>query len=162
MALIIPRGHWTQRKPRPMTRQDPTNVEEFFLHWPGNNRDKNLREAGEIRKLTEWLNLHMDEPSRRWSFLGYSFVTFSSGRIYRGRGMDFVPAAQLGHNTNTVAVCCVGPITPKMQQALVSLKNHCDNRAHRDLRVRGHGEVTATECPGVDLRRFVPTLGKIA
>lgn len=162
MAHIRTRKDWKARAARPRTRQAPTSVTEFFIHWPGNNRDKNLTLAQERAKLREWQNLHMDEPSRRWSDIGYSFVVFSSGRIYRGRGMDFVPASQLGHNTGTVSACCVGPITKEMQQALVSLKNHCDNRAGQDLRVRGHGEVTATECPGADLRRFVPTLGKIA
>lgn len=161
-VVIQTRKSWKARPARARTRQDVKEIREFFLHWPGNNRDKNLTPAQERAKLREWQNLHMDEPSRRWSDFAYSFAVFSSGRIYRGRGMNFVPASQLGHNTNTVSVVCVGPITDKMKASLAYLKNHCDNRADRDLVVRGHGDVCATECPGPELRKFAKMLNKRA
>lgn len=160
MFKILPRHSWTTRKPRPMVKQDPKKVKEFFLHWPGNNRNKNLTPAQEQALLRSFLTLHMDKNG--WSFIGYSFAVFSSGRCYKLRDMQWVPAAQEGHNTNTVGVCCIGPITSQMAATLIDLKNHCDRRAGRDLKVRGHGEVVQTECPGPDLRAFVPILNRKA
>lgn len=157
---INARSSWTSRKPRPMTKQTVKQVKEFFLHWPGNNRNKNLTANQEKALLRSWLELHMDKNG--WSFIGYSFAVFSSGRCYKLRDMQWVPAAQEGHNTNTVGVVCVGPITSQMAATLIHLKDHCDRRAGRDLKVRGHGEVVATECPGPELRGFVPILNRKA
>lgn len=154
--LIISRNKWTSRRPRQMTKQAITNVKELFLHWPGNHTTKKLRPNQEQALLRSWLSQHMD--TQGWSFIGYNFAVFASGRIYRLRGGDWVPAAQQGHNTNTIAVVCVGPVTDKMKAALVDLKNHLDRRAGRDLRVRGHGEVVNTACPGPELRKFAKTL----
>lgn len=161
MALkIYPRSSWTSRKPRPMTKQSPKAVKEFFLHWPGNHTTKNLTASEEKALLRSWLNLHMDKNG--WSFIGYSFAVFASGRCYKLRDMHWVPAAQEKHNTGTCAVVCVGPVTSSMARTLIELKNNCDSRAGRDLKVRGHGEVVATECPGPELRAFVSILNRRA
>lgn len=160
MFKINSRKSWTTRKPRPMTKQSPTSVKEFFLHWPGNNRNKNLSVNAEKALLRSWLSLHMD--TNGWSFIGYSFAVFSSGRCYKLRDMQWVPAAQDGHNARTCAVVCVGPVTSKMAATLIQLKNHCDKRAGRDLKVRGHGEVVNTECPGPELRAFAKILDRKA
>lgn len=162
MSLKInPRGSWTTRKPRSgMTKQNPKSVKEFFLHWPGNQVSKNLTVNQEKALLKSWLNLHMD--TNGWSFIGYSFAVFASGRCYKLRDMHWVPAAQDKRNTNTCAVVCVGPVTSAMAHTLIELKNLCDKRAGRELKVRGHGEVTSTECPGPQLRAFVPILDRKA
>lgn len=104
----------------------------------------------------------MDDPARRWSFFAYSFAVFQSGRVYRGRGMNWVPAGQEGHNTGTVAVLCVvGPgddPSPAMLRSLRGLRAHCERKAGHGLNVRGHGEVVQTACPGPELRRLVREL----
>lgn len=157
---INPRASWTKRKPRPMTKQNVKAVKEFFLHWPGNHVSKNLTANQEKALLKRWLELHMD--TNGWSFIGYSFAVFASGRCYKLRDMQWVPSAQDGHNSNTCAVVCVGPVTSAMAKTLIDLKNHCDKRAGRDLKVRGHGEVVSTECPGPELRAFVKILDRKA
>lgn len=157
---IRSRKSWGARPPRPRSRQHPTNVSEFFIHWPGNNRDNFLAEAQEKAKLREWQDFHMN--GRGWSDIGYNFAVFSSGRIYRLRGMDWVPAAQEFHNTNTVSCVCVGMVTGAMKASIIDLKNHCDRRAKRDLTARPHSAVTATDCPGDELRALVPVLNREA
>ena len=160
---IIPRNQWGARKPRPRQRQ--SSWREFFLHWPGDGRFAHIDTPAEEREqMREWQNFHMDV--RGWSDYGYAFAVFPSGRVYRGRGMDWVPAAQEGHNTGTVPVICVvGPgeqMTDAMKRSLRELKNHCDKRAGRDLTARPHSAVTSTSCPGPVVRAFVDDLNRSA
>lgn len=165
MSLTIhSRKSWGARAPRPRAPQSRTAVRELFIHWPALGSGSTLKwdAAREREELRSEQAFHMD--TRGWSDIGYSFAVFPSGRVYRLRGMDWVPAAQEGHNTNTVAVTCVlGPNdkpTDAMIASLWSLKNHCDGKAGRDLVVRPHGDVTATSCPGPNLRAIIPELNK--
>jgi hypothetical protein len=72
--------------------------------------------------------------------------------IHRGRGMTYVPASQLGHNTGTVSVCVfLGPNDPVPDAVVRSIKElraFCEHRAGHPLDVRPHSSVTSTECPG--------------
>jgi hypothetical protein len=163
---IRSRKSWSSdRDPRPMTRQLRANVREFFLHWPADKRASLafLDTVGEqITYLRGIRDFHMDAPDRRYSFIGYSFAVFQNGAVYRLRGMGFVPAGQLRHNTNTVAVLCVVGASespsPAMKSSLKSLKRHVDRNAGRTTNARGHGEVTGTDCPGPRVRAIIPTL----
>lgn len=167
MSLPIhTRRSWDARSPRPgRDRQSPRSVREFFIHWPG--------EAGQFTGITaereraivrETQDYHMDAPDHRWNDIGYSFLVFQSGRIYRGRGMDWVPAGQLGHNTGTVAVCCMIGEHDDPNTALIrsveSLKHFCEHRAGHSLKVRPHSAVTQTSCPGPALTRRIALLDR--
>lgn len=158
---IISRKAWGARRPRPRERQ--SSWREMFLHWPGDGKFAHIRsEAAERAQMRSWQDFHMD--SRGWSDYAYAFAVFPSGRVYRGRGMDYVPAAQAGHNTGTVPVICVvgpgEPMTDAMKKSLRELKDHCDRRAKRDLVVRPHSAVTSTSCPGPVIRAFIDDLNK--
>jgi hypothetical protein len=160
---ITSRKAWGARRPRPRDRH--SSWREFILHWPGEGKFSHIDSVAEEKaQMREFQNFHMD--TRGWSDFAYGFAVFSSGRVYRGRGMDYVPAAQLGHNTGTVPVLCViGPgeqMTKAMEESLVDLKNHCDKRAGRDLVVLPHSAVTSTSCPGPVVRAFVDDLNRKA
>lgn len=161
---IISRKHWGARDPRSnRSSQSPQGVRELFLHWPGEGVESYAsvntpqEEEAAMRKYQDF---HMD--GRGWADFAYSFAVFPSGRVYRGRGMGNVPAAQDGHNTNTVAVCVVlgtkDKLTPVIKAAVEELRDHCREVAGHGLRVRGHGEVTSTECPGPTLRAWLAKL----
>jgi hypothetical protein len=156
-----PRTRWSARSPRATTAQDPHKVKEFFVHHsasPGKGIDS-LDE--QIRTMQGMQDFHMDE--RGWSDIAYHYVVFqpygnlNHARIFVARSILAVPAAQLGHNTNTEAVCVVSrtgePIKRATKDALIWLYG----RSHA-TRARGHFEVVDTECPGPELKKFLPEL----
>jgi hypothetical protein len=85
--------------------------------------------------------------------------------VYRGRGRNYVPAAQLGHNTGTVAVLCVvgdnETPTHELYVGVAHLKDYLDRKIGRDLLARPHSSVFATECPGDKIRDFIPRLNRL-
>ena len=101
--------------------------------------------------MREIQDFHMG-PQRGWSDFAYSFAIFPSGRIYRGRGGPYVPAAQANRNTNTIAVVVfLGPddsIPVAVQDSLKWLHRHMSKKCGRTLTVRAHNAVTPTSCPG--------------
>lgn len=162
--MIHSRKSWRARTPHPRTPQSPKNVTELFVHWPGGvprswrNIKTAVQETATMRSIQEF---HMG-PERGWSDFAYSFAIFPSGRIYRGRGMDWVPASQLSHNTGTASVCVfLGPDDPvpsAVIDAIKDLRNHCEKRAGRKLRLRPHRSVNSTDCPGSRLATVVAKL----
>lgn len=159
--FIHSRRSWGARAPRAgRATQQATSVREFFVHWPGegvesySNIDTPAEEEAVMRKFQ---NFHMD--GRGWADFAYGFAIFPSGRIYRGRGMEVVPASQLNHNTGTTSVVCVlgskDRVPPAMEASLRELIRWADGRAHRKLTVRPHRAVTATDCPGPKLAALV-------
>lgn len=106
------------------------------------------------------------EDERGWSDIAYNYEVFPSGRVYRGRGFTHVPAGQLNHNAGTVAVCCVlgsadREIPSAMNLTLRRFVAWAEKYATHELKVRGHGEVVNTSCPGPALRAFVPRLDRV-
>jgi len=103
--------------------------------------------------------------TRGWSDFAYNYVVFRSGRIYAGRTFKVVPAAQEGHNTNTVAVCCVigatDSISSAMKETLREVVRWAEKYAGHELRVRAHRDVGSTTCPGPKLAAFVPSLDRV-
>jgi hypothetical protein len=161
---IHSRKSWGARAPRPGTaKQSDSQIREFFLHHPADpshdlaHIDTDQEQDAYARGIQAF---HMD--SRGWNDIGYSFMVFQDGVIYRCRGRGTVPAAQLGHNTGTIAVLCVTANGERPSHALyvslAHLKDKMDSLVGRDLRVRAHGDVFATECPGPEIRALIPRL----
>lgn len=134
----------------------------MFIHHPASPHDLGHIDTDmeRDRYMREIQNFHMD--TRGWADFAYTHAVFQDGTVVRGRGIEFVPAAQLGHNTNTFAVLCVlgdrEIPSPEMRVVLWQLKNHYDKRAGRDLTVKPHSAVTATSCPGDKLRAIIANL----
>lgn len=162
MIKIHSRKSWNARPARPRARQPDSVIKEYFIHHPADPHDlqgvdTNQEQGAYMRGIQ---NFHMDE--RKWSDIAYAFVVFQDGEVYRGRGRGFVPAAQLGHNTGTIAVMCAlgdneSP-SSEMYNSLARLKDRMDKEVGRDLDVRAHSEVFNTSCPGDKLRALIPRL----
>lgn len=164
---IKSRESWNARPWREFTFQPDSIIREFFIHHPADlshdlaHIDTDQEQDSYLRGVQ---NFHMDNPDRHWDDIGYSHIVFQDGTVVKGRGRNHVPAAQLGHNTGTIAVLCVlangEHPSARMIAALVSLKDRMDRLVGRDLRVRAHGDVTQTECPGPELRAIIPSLNR--
>jgi hypothetical protein len=158
---IRSRKSWGAATPEPRTRQSPSGVRELFVHWNGES-PRSFRHidtvAEEEALMRSTQKFHMG-PERGWSDFAYSFGMFPSGRVYRGRGLAYVPAAQAGHNTNTAAVIVfLGPddkVTPEVEKAIEELYRHVDGKSAHKVKLRAHRDVTATSCPGEALTKAV-------
>jgi hypothetical protein len=168
MAVVIyDRERWSARAPRPMTRQNLPR-EAFIHHSDEPDADHLVNLAGQAAHMRAIQNFHMG-PERGWSDIGYHYVVFqpygklNRARIFEGRKAGFVPAAQLGHNTGTLAICIVGnldheTIKPATREAIEQLL-----KIFPSVRtLGGHRDVTSTTCPGKHGYAAVPELAHSA
>lgn len=150
--IIHSRSEWHARTPKPMAIQGPP-VEAFIHH-------SDSSDANRIDHLSEMLDavngiqrFHME--TRGWSDIAYHYVVFQRDPnhdhpiVVAGRGINFVPAAQLGHNTGTLAIVVYGnferdKVRPGTVRTLAALV-----REHHSVEtVGGHRDVVSTSCPG--------------
>jgi N-acetyl-anhydromuramyl-L-alanine amidase AmpD len=80
------------------------------------------------------------------------------GVIHNGRDMEVVPAAQEGHNTGSIAICCGGRNAfTDMQMA--ALKTLCDDihiAYNGTVTFHGHREVNPNKtCPNFNYRKVL-------
>jgi N-acetylmuramoyl-L-alanine amidase len=99
-----------------------------------------------------------------WSDIGYSYVLFqptkagAAGRIFAGRGRHAVPAAQLGHNPGTIAVCVV-QLDEAIKDGTVNRLKSIYKRS-TCTKVKGHRDFGGTDCPGDTLYAVIPRVAK--
>lgn len=158
MRIVTRRG-WGARKPKGRTYQDPRSVKELFIHYsesPGGQTAFPVQR----RAVQQIQDFHMDV--RGWDDVAYSYLVVNSSRprVFTGRGARVVPAAQLNHNTNTVAVCVVmrenERLTWQTKLQLRRLVWHLRKKViRRNVPVRPHSAVTETSCPGDQLRTWI-------
>lgn len=164
MARIRGRRKWGAQAARSRTFQNPANVGELFVHWNGSTPRsfKHINTEAEERELMRSTQAFHMGPQRGWSDFAYTYAIMPSGRIYRGRGLQHVPASQLNHNTNTASVIVfLGPddrVTSEVREAIRKLWKHVNRRSLRRVQLKGHREATSTDCPGDRLFRTVQQL----
>ena len=121
-------------------------VERIFLHCSASDSVA----ADDIEVIRGW---HKDPPpaGRGWSDIGYHFFIKKDGQIQEGRPLERMPAAQAGHNRDTIAICVHGLAIEKFTQAqyqsVIRLCSEIDE-AYRDMvTFHGHCEVSSKSCP---------------
>lgn len=156
---IVSRRAWGARKPRERTYQDPRSVRELFIHYSESPGGQHTFET-QKRAIQNIQAFHMDV--REWSDVAYNYLVINASRprVFYGRGARVVPAAQAGHNTNTIAICVVMRENEKLAwQTKLQLRRlvwHLRrNVTRRSTPVRPHSAVTETSCPGDQLRAFI-------
>ena len=121
-------------------------VTRVFLHCTASDLTKH-DSAAAIRKM------HLN---RGWSDIGYHLFIRKNGKLENGRDLEKTPAAQKGHNTNSIAICLHGLKKDKFTSAQFdTLKNLCleINRAYDgEISFHGHCEVSSKSCPVFDYR----------
>lgn len=163
---ILSRSRWDAKPPTsPRTLRKPYTIRELFIHWPGEDPRSwhdihtQNQEATVLRSFQ-----HYHQVDNGWADIGYNHVMGNGGfkevpRIWTGRGAQYIPAAQLGHNPGTIAICVlVGPNDPITENIVSRLRSYirwAEGYSGNKLRVRGHGEVYGTECPGPRLRGII-------
>jgi len=124
-------------------------VHSVFVHCSDSDRP----EHDSWKVVDEW---HKD---RGWSGIGYHYFIKKDGTIEKGRDLEEIPAAQIGHNTGSIAICLHGrDISKFKEEQYESLRNICIaiNNAYKDekkIRYRGHREVESGKtCPVFDYK----------
>lgn len=167
MTLTIkPRADWNAaaRRGKVAYRKADT-ITELFIHWPG-TLGKLIPASGwtprqERAIMRDLQRQHM--VGNGWSDIGYSHVLFPNPngqpRVYAARGARYVPASQLDHNAGTISILVYmgtkDTVHRSTKARLRSYVRFVDEYSGNKVRVRGHREVTGTECPGGALMRWV-------
>jgi hypothetical protein len=158
------RHEWTDTAPGGSTGNHPV---EAFIHYdstPDAERVVNL--AMQKNAMRNILRSHVS--GNGWADIGYHYVIFqpwgnlSIARVFDARPVDRIPAAQLNHNTNTLAIqVYAGPgdkLKPLTQRAILALlKRYPGVRT-----LGGHRDVVATACPGDVIYNHIPALARKA
>lgn len=151
---------------------DQASALESFLHHSDDPAGKEYTTLSAQRaKMRAIQNFHMD--GRGWSDIGYHFVVFQwlgkkdvriSPRAFAARPVHKVPAAQLNHNTRTLAICVVGNgvrelLAPETEKLIGDLIRKYGPDV---TTIGGHGDVTQTTCPGALFRKSLPDIARHA
>jgi N-acetylmuramoyl-L-alanine amidase len=117
-------------------------VSRIFLHCSASDNPKH----DNIGTIDRWHK----ERKPPFKEIGYHFYIDKLGRQFTGRDIEKIPAAQKGHNTGTIAICCGGlKDFPVIQ--MDSLKKLCQiiNKAYNgQVTFHGHREVEPGKtCP---------------
>lgn len=152
---IVGRSRWGARGGRgDRTRHDSAST--IYVHHSagrGAAIDTFSEQCAAMRQIEAY---HL---SQGWDGIGYNYIIFQPysrrrwhrARVFEGRGLGHIPAAQAGHNSRNIAICIVGNFEHEDVRAgtvrkLVSLLRRLPGG-----RVRGHRDVVQTSCPGDNL-----------
>ncbi|MCG5220254.1 N-acetylmuramoyl-L-alanine amidase [Streptosporangium soli] len=143
---IISRKNWGARAPRSRYTVTWSQRTEFFVHHTAGPKTQTVKAIQAY---------HLD--GNGWSDVGYNFLVDELGTIYEGRGWCVVGAHCPDHNTSGESVAYIGDDNPTeaAKQAIAWLYGEASRRAGRTLRLLGHGDRYATDCPGPRLQAWV-------
>lgn len=126
-------------------------VNRVFIHCSASDHASH----DNIATMRKW---HTDpEPKGRgWADVGYHFFIRKSGQLENGRGLEKTPAAQYGHNKNTIAISLHGLKKANFTELqFITLKKLCTeiNSAYAGaVTFHGHSEVANKACPVFDYK----------
>lgn len=154
---IYGRSEWGARPATAaMDHQQFSAISEVFVHH-ADEAGAHVRSFDLACQIVRGIQaFHID--GRGWSDVGYHYVIvpqdrpFGSDWVFAGRDLLNVPAAQLGHNVGTCAICIVQKDPEPLKLATIRSVAALARRLPQARRLRGHYEVTQTECPGPIVR----------
>lgn len=160
---IYSRQRWKARMARDRDTNPVTSGSTLFVHWSagkglGPRFDTLEEQCAAVRGIQ---NFHMD--TRGWNDIGYNWVIVQpSGklrhaRIFEGRGLHTIPAAQEGHNTGNLAVCVLMKEGEPLRKSTVKRLKSLYKRVPCS-KVKGHRDVGGTDCPGDLLYAALPEI----
>lgn len=123
-------------------------VSKVFLHCSASDNPKH----DNIETITKW---HLE---RGFSEVGYHFFIQKNGDIIKGRDLEKIPAAQKGHNTGSIAICCHGlnKFTEEQKASVRELCLHLNRIHNHGLTFHGHCEVEPNKtCPVYDYKAWL-------
>lgn len=97
--------------------------------------------------------------ARGFNDIGYHFFINKTGNILKGRSVELIPAAQVGHNKNSIAIC-LGGLNHFSQEQFFSLKKLCAEikAVLPKVTFHGHCEVSSKSCPNFDYKKVLASV----
>ena len=151
-----------------MTGENPTTevlnedlqIIDKHLKWNGDlnltNNPKTLIlhhiEASRPNSTIPVEDVHSWHLANGWAGIGYHFYITKDGTIYKGRPENAIGAHAYGNNVDSLGIAVEGKynseeMTDAQEEAVIKLGKHLRKKYNAD-NIKGHGEVTATDCPG--------------
>lgn len=96
--------------------------------------------------------------ARGFNDVGYHFFIRKDGTVEYGRDIEKTPAAQKGHNLNTLAICLHGLKEEKFTQAQFETLNKLASQIEHNydnISFHGHCEVSKKACPVFNYRKVL-------
>ena len=117
-------------------------VDRVFVHCSASDRP----EHDDVEVIRGW---HVND--KHWNDIGYHFFIKKDGTIQPGRDLETSPAAQMGHNTGTIAICLHGLVIEKFAKAqfksVIELCKEINSAYQGMVSFHGHCEVSSKSCP---------------
>jgi hypothetical protein len=173
---VFERHDWHARPWRAFALQDLPR--EGFIHHGAELNASDIDDLNEQAAAMRAIqNQHMDTDQLAHggaSDIAYHYVVFQPfhagvhARIFEGRPVHHVPAAQLNHNTGTLAICVYGDFehhdtlkdnTRWAIECLLTRKPQKTGAGHV-VTLGGHRDVVDTACPGDTLYAAIPTIAR--
>ena len=151
----------------------PQHVQALYIHhsgawlWRESGRGKNKRKKLVLPTVEDIVRLHTapKPEGHGWRQVGYQAIVDREGKGHYYRAATVTPAAQKGHNTNSIAICIAGwngPTSPDptwgWNEAQIQALREYVNAVRivwPEIKIFNHYDVAATICPGLDARELL-------
>jgi len=124
-------------------------VDRVFIHCSASSNP----DYGKVSIIRAW------HKERGWDDIGYHYFLPFSGEIQKGRSVAKTPAAQFGHNTNTIAICLHGlrktDFTYNQYDNLRLFCRKINDAYNGEITFHGHCEVSTKICPVFDYKEVL-------
>lgn len=122
-------------------------ITSIFLHCTASDSPSH----DDVSVIQDW---HLQ---RGFNDIGYHYLINKNGNIQTGRDIEKTPAAQRGHNANSIAICLHGlkDFTEAQFESLRMLCNQINDYYDKRIIIRGHKEVSNKSCPVVDYKKIL-------
>ena len=128
------------------------SVDRVFIHCSASS-SRALVGLSLVTEITRW------HKARGFATIGYHYVIDFEGTLFNCRNIERSPAAQKGHNRNTIAICLHGgggdpPVNDFTADQFKTLRELCSAiRDSMNVTFHGHKEVANKACPVFDYRK---------
>ena len=123
-------------------------IHRVFIHCSASDHEHH----DNIETMRLW------HKQRGFHDVGYHFFIQKDGSLEYGRDIEKTPAAQKGHNLNTLAICMHGlkeeNFTQKQFETLKKLAKQIEHN-YENISFHGHCEVSAKACPVFNYRKVL-------
>ena len=121
-------------------------VGKVFIHCSASDNPAH----DNVETIRQW---HLQ---RGFNDIGYNYFINKQGQVLAGRSVEKIPAAQVGYNKGSIAIC-LGGLNHFSEQQFFALRKFCaEIKAALPLvTFHGHCEVAPKLCPNFDYKKVL-------
>lgn len=159
---LVTRAEWGARSPSGSYSAMPSTPKGVKVHYTGSRENPAMLAHHDlcVARVRSIQTAHMG--GNDWLDIGYSFVVCAHGKVFEGRGIGHLPAANgAGLNSGHYAVLALvgnaGVTEPNdaMVEGIRDAIAYIRERGHAGTEIRGHRDGYSTDCPGDPLYQLV-------